>query len=398
MPSVCHMCLCSLSCITQIAVIIQQSSQQQSSQQQSSQQQSSQQQSSQQQSSQQQSSQQQSSQQQSSQQQSSQQQSSQQQSLGCNYHNSNHQTAIIKHVYLLCVQALAEDTEFQAGLTDQRGRRKLGTGSASNADAAVDVDQQEQAAAAGVQDTALLYVRCLQTLLQAQGEALVNQFGVIAQVIPVMRQLWLSYIPTCGILEPDFYNRPGQPAAPTDTDAATAEEENMGTEPDDEDHDDGTDDAEQQQQQQQQQMMGRGARHASELRKITKLRSALWGACHPQTTLHIAYLACLYTREAVTTLDIIRWSLDGQLPYLNLPAISAGQLSSAGPSVHLPLQVLRPVITGGPMQFMARCYKLAGQLKLALPPINGGALLQRAVLQLGLPQVGNEWSNVVCVK
>lgn len=50
------------------------------------------------------------------------------------------------------------------------------------------------------------------------------------------------------------------------------------------------------------------------------------------------------------------------------------------------------------MQFMARCYKLAGQLKLALPPINGGALLQRAVLQLGLPQVGNEWSNVVCVK
>ena len=74
-------------------------------------------------------------------------------------------------------------------------------------------------------------------------------------------------------------------------------------------------------------------------------RLPLCPSCRPQAlppslTLSLCYLACWQAREAVGPLDVIRWALNGQLPYLRLAAESRDAMEAfAGV---LPLHFLDP--------------------------------------------------------
>lgn len=68
--------------------------------------------------------------------------------------------------------------------------------------------------------------------VQAQAEVLTTRFGVSAQVVTVLRQVWLSHLPTTGMLEPTPHQPPTAALA-----AATAGPGPDGAEADAEDMD-----------------------------------------------------------------------------------------------------------------------------------------------------------------
>lgn len=53
-----------------------------------------------------------------------------------------------------------------------------------------------------IQEMAQVYVRCLQSLLRAQSEALSSHFNQ-PDIIPLIRHLWLEFLPVTGILRLD---------------------------------------------------------------------------------------------------------------------------------------------------------------------------------------------------
>ncbi len=106
----------------------------------------------------------------------------------------------------------------------------------------------------------------------------------------------------------------------------------------------------------------------------------------PRDTLVIAFLACLHLREAVTPMDIARWALDGDLPFLDLPSRSKALLA-AKQGVPLPAQALQASLADPPVAFLRRVASMAESVGLPLALVNGLPLLQRAVLDLQLPKV-----------
>jgi len=80
---------------------------------------------------------------------------------------------------------------------------------------------------------------CVCFYVQAQAEVLTTRFGVSAKVVSVLRQVWLSHLPTTGMLEPTPHQPPAAALA-----AATAGMGQDGTEADADDMDavDGDDD------------------------------------------------------------------------------------------------------------------------------------------------------------
>lgn len=83
--------------------------------------------------------------------------------------------------------------------------RALRSTAARQTDVAAELHRAQQTARANLQTAALLYVRCLQQLLQDQCRVLEQQFGVNPQVEAMARQMWLTLLPMCGILEPDLH-------------------------------------------------------------------------------------------------------------------------------------------------------------------------------------------------
>jgi hypothetical protein len=68
------------------------------------------------------------------------------------------------------LQVFQEETEFQQGIDDVRGRRRAAgaAGASQQLSQAAMIAQQEQQAALQLKDAALLYARCLQQLLKVR--------------------------------------------------------------------------------------------------------------------------------------------------------------------------------------------------------------------------------------
>lgn len=181
-------------------------------------------------------------------------------------------------------QTFQEEAEYQAGIDDTRGKRRAaGSSGVGQQSQATLLAREEELATQQLQTAALAYVRCLQQLLkvcvylfalpaasraievkclvtavcvlpsscniapsarrrqhlctlprtptnlQVQAEVLTSRFGVSTQVASVLRQVWLSHLPSTGMLEP----LPRQPAAA----AAAAREAAAGDEGNDSDAD-----------------------------------------------------------------------------------------------------------------------------------------------------------------
>ncbi|WIA17321.1 hypothetical protein OEZ85_014186 [Tetradesmus obliquus] len=231
-------------------------------------------------------------------------------------------------------------------------------------------------------------------LLKVQGEALVNKFGCSSELPGLLRQLWLSHIPSTGILEPQPHralrNRTalGTAAAAAAAAAAGGGSQHLGQQGGDVSDEDGSSDGEQQQQQQQQQhgVRALSGLRAAQLVEPHNMKQLLWKLLHPQATLQLCFLGCVLLREAVTLFELLRWALDGQLPFLELPHCSM-QVATGGVLSILPVRCLQPQLQLDPLAFCNSCCQLAAQLGLALPQPPGEALLLRTIKELGLPQV-----------
>lgn len=65
---------------------------------------------------------------------------------------------------------MVEEVEYQQGITDVRGRRALRATTTRQQDTAAELQLQEVVAKANIKAAALLYVQCLQQLLQVGGK------------------------------------------------------------------------------------------------------------------------------------------------------------------------------------------------------------------------------------
>lgn len=104
----------------------------------------------------------------------------------------------------LVPQTVVEENEFQQGVTDARGMRALRGTTLQQTDVAGQLQQAQAQARANLRTAALLYVRCLQQLMQDQCAVLIRGFGVNPHVSGVARRLWLALLRHVGILEPQL--------------------------------------------------------------------------------------------------------------------------------------------------------------------------------------------------
>ncbi|OVA09009.1 hypothetical protein BVC80_9097g73 [Macleaya cordata] len=112
------------------------------------------------------------------------------------------------------------------------------------------------------------------------------------------------------------------------------------------------------------------------LRKIIPLSSCL----------AVSFLACHVSREAILPTDILKWSLEGKLPYLN--AFLNIEKHFGPPSTTCPLSssfMFRPSQVVGSRELESQAGSIAQRIGLQLPPVNFYAIARRYLKQLQLP-------------
>ncbi|KAK9132336.1 hypothetical protein Scep_011864 [Stephania cephalantha] len=106
----------------------------------------------------------------------------------------------------------------------------------------------------------------------------------------------------------------------------------------------------------------------------------------PSTSLGIAFLACHVAREAILPTDILKWSLEGKLPYLT--AFINIDKTFGGPSRACPFSssfMFRPFRVIGSKELVSLAGSIAQCIGLELPPVNVYAITLRYLKQLSLP-------------
>ena len=108
---------------------------------------------------------------------------------------------------------------------------------------------------------------------------------------------------------------------------------------------------------------------------------ALEAVCGPRALLAAALVGVAAARAPVSPADLVRWALDGSLPY--------SDVSSYVPDGAPPLnrRLLRPDGAPSPARLAARAAALAVAARITLPPVNAAAFVRRWLLQVGAPLV-----------
>lgn len=222
------------------------------------------------------------------------------------------------------------------------------------------------------------YLEGMQMMIQMQCEALVKKFGVSPLICGVFAPIWLRFVASTRVLERGWANETLQ--------AADALSENLNRRQD-----------------------GRDEDFEDINPPISKYKNSAIFKAEPRTSLYgkkarivwagslkdripvaislaISFLACHIAREAVLPTDLIKWALEGKLPYL--AAFVDIEKSLSGVSKPWPLSpkyLLRPqhVIGAWQLELMSGC--LAKRVGLQLPPVNFHSISCRFLKQLGFP-------------
>jgi hypothetical protein len=103
-------------------------------------------------------------------------------------------------------------------------------------------------------------------------------------------------------------------------------------------------------------------------------------------TLSIVLLACWHQREAVSPLDLVRWTLNGELPYLDFPTRCRDALLQC--QGVMTQGFLTPSGAPDPVMLYHEAVEMARGVNLECPPINVGLWLGRFADELQLaPEV-----------
>ncbi|XP_076912482.1 TATA box-binding protein-associated factor RNA polymerase I subunit B-like [Bidens hawaiensis] len=204
------------------------------------------------------------------------------------------------------------------------------------------------------------YVMGVQIMIELQIKALVEQFNVCPVIVGMIESIWLRFVASTKLFSDDW------------ADEAINESES--------------------------QVQGEteGVRirseHKSEPHNLLGKRSVMiWYKSVSNTiplsySLVISFLACHLTREPILSTDIIKWTLEGKLPYF--AAFVEIEKLIGPPSNACPLsssRMFRPLQTISVQNLESLAASIAKQIGLELPPVNFYGIALRYLKQLSLP-------------
>ncbi|KAJ9555760.1 hypothetical protein OSB04_010374 [Centaurea solstitialis] len=204
------------------------------------------------------------------------------------------------------------------------------------------------------------YVMGVQIMIELQVKALVEKFNVCPIIVGMVEPVWLRFVASTRIFNDDW------------ADEVVNESES--------------------QVQGETEIVGSRAKHRPEPHNILGKRSVMiWYQSMSKTiplscSLVLSFLVCHLAREPILATDIVKWTLDGKLPYFAAfveiekqigPPTNACPLSSS--------RMFRPIqaISVQKLESLAAC--IARSIRLELPPVNFYAIASRYLRQLSLP-------------
>ncbi|KAL8544671.1 hypothetical protein ACS0TY_005052 [Phlomoides rotata] len=222
----------------------------------------------------------------------------------------------------------------------------------------------------------LRYLKGLQIMIQLQSQALIEKFSVSPLIIGLVGPLWLRFLASTRIMGDEWAD-----CAVHDSEAQTqgeAEEfqpsANYRSEP--------------------------VNIHGKRLVYVwyRSLRSTLPISC----SLAISFLVCHLAREPILPSDMLKWTLEGKLPYFAAFGDIAKQLGPHSGACPIPAsRMFRPIQAISSQKLESMSANFAQRIGLVLPPVNFYAIASRYFRQLSLP-IGKllplscricEWSN-----
>lgn len=222
------------------------------------------------------------------------------------------------------------------------------------------------------------YLEGMQMMIQMQCEALVKKFGASPLICGVFAPIWLRFVASTKVLERGWANEALQAAD------ALYEDLKQRLDGPNQDFEDINPPISKYKKSAIFKAESRTSLYGKKARIVWA--SSLKDRIPVTISLAISFLACHIAREAVLPTDLIKWALEGKLPYL--AAFVDIEKSLSGISKPWPLSpkyLLRPqhVIGAWQLELMAGC--LAKHIGLQLPPVNFHSISCRFLKQLGFP-------------
>ncbi|CAN0890950.1 TATA box-binding protein-associated factor RNA polymerase I subunit B [Linum grandiflorum] len=190
-------------------------------------------------------------------------------------------------------------------------------------------------------------------MIEMQCDSLIEKFGVSPLIVGVVSDVWMRFVASTGVFQPEWSRqtlRESEHEPPLDDD--------IGSEP----------------------------RNSSGKRLVMiwfwKLRKAIPLHC----SLAICFLACHLAREAVLPTDIVKWSIEGRIPYF--AAYIEIEKRSNGPSLDCPISsalMFRPLQAVSAEKLEATAAVIAESVGLHLPKVNFYAIACRYMNELSIP-------------
>ena len=259
---------------------------------------------------------------------------------------------------------------------------------------------------AQIQETARVYVKCLQTLLMAQSEALSSLFKQ-PDLIPLIRHLWLEYLPITGILRLDHKQMMLTNKEIRDV-RRTIAAARAGRESSSEEAGEGAAEDRVRDEMYDQDLGGNmnvdGSGSPKVSRKASGSHELLAGeATHRSrvktvfnrhlkvsATLSICFVACLILRLPVTPMDLQKLIIQGKLPFYDMNSRCQDILRTIQP-IHTPTHdLMNPSFLPEPNELIFAAIYITGALQRPLPNVNGEGLIDKCCSDLHLP-VGITW-------
>ncbi|XP_030513668.1 TATA box-binding protein-associated factor RNA polymerase I subunit B isoform X2 [Rhodamnia argentea] len=204
------------------------------------------------------------------------------------------------------------------------------------------------------------YVMGLQTMVQLQCEALVREFGATPLICGIAGPIWLRFVASTRVFSDEWADE-------------TVNESEMQTEGEPKD-------------------FRPRAKFSAEPHNMQGKRAVIiWYRTLRKKiplscSLAICFLACHVAREPILPTDIIKWSVEGKLPYF--AAFLDIEKNIGPPSAACPLSsnlMFRPSQAVPSQKVEAMAASIALSLGLELPPVNFYAICSRYLNQLCLP-------------
>ncbi|KAL2482397.1 TATA box-binding protein-associated factor RNA polymerase I subunit B [Forsythia ovata] len=204
------------------------------------------------------------------------------------------------------------------------------------------------------------YLTGFQIMIQLQCQALVEKFNVSPLIVGIVGPIWLRYLAFTRIMADEWADK-----AIHESEAQTQGEDDefeLGSKP--------------------------GAEPVNLLgqRAVMIWYKSLSSTIPLSYSLAISFLVCHVTREAILPTDILKWAIEGKLPYFAAFVEIKKQLGSHSKACPISVsRMFRPIHVVSPQKLESMAADIARKIQLELPPVNFYAIASRYCRQLSLP-------------